>query len=90
MIRGLLATFDRVLRLRYISPMPTYDTRTGEPAKQVVIEIPKGLEIRSIAVRHDEVSFVDALGREAVLVSRPTHPGAGLAVDLAEHVETDA
>jgi hypothetical protein len=69
--------------------MPTYVTRsdgTREPADEATIELPGGLDVRSIRVRWGEVSLFDADGREAVLIARGTHPGAGFEVQVADHV----
>lgn len=41
-------------------------------------------DVREIVVRHTEVLFLDASGEPVVTVSRATHPGAGLAVEVPE------
>lgn len=60
----------------------------GRQREEIEITVLSTLEVRRIVVRHAEVSLFDADGRESVLIQRPTHPGAGLSLDLADHVET--
>lgn len=65
--------------------MPTFDAHTGERADAVGVSVE--VDVRGVIVRHAEVSLLDAYGREAILIQRPTHPGAGLDVQFADHVE---
>lgn len=69
---------------------PLVDRSTGEEVSDegVTVEIPAGLFVRRVTVKHGEVSLFDAEGRESVLVQRPTHPGAGLSCNFGDHVET--
>jgi hypothetical protein len=61
---------------------PLIDTRTGLPADRVEVQFPEGVDVRRAVVGHNSVTFYDAEGREALVVDRPAHPGAGLALDL--------
>lgn len=68
--------------------MPNYVTKLDgsvEQADEARIELER-LEIHAIVIRHGEVSFFDAEGRESVLVQGVTSPGGGMDVQLAEHV----
>lgn len=58
----------------------------GVERDEIALALPDGLDVRRIVVRHAAVSFFDSEGRESVLVDRPTHPGAGLSVQIADHV----
>jgi hypothetical protein len=66
--------------------MPLRD-QDGSPTNSVEVEIPDGVTIVRVVVRHDEISFYDTLGREALLAQRHHYPGAGLALQLADHVK---
>ena len=46
-----------------------------------------GLRVSTIRIRHGEVALFDEEGRESLLIQRGSYPGAGLSVDLADHVE---
>lgn len=46
------------------------------------------LRVTEIRVRHGEVGLFDEQGRESVLIQRGTYPGAGMSVNIADHVET--
>jgi hypothetical protein len=70
---------------------PTYVTRYNghdEPQRKQGSEetLSLDLHVRSIRIRHGEVSLFDEKGRESVLIVRGTHPGAGISVDVAHHV----
>ncbi|HEY2201929.1 MAG TPA: hypothetical protein VGH56_08570 [Solirubrobacteraceae bacterium] len=66
--------------------MPLRD-QDGSPTNSVGVVIPDGVTIVRIEVRHAQISFYDAEGREALLVQRHEYPGAGLALQLADHVK---
>lgn len=69
--------------------MPTYIKRNGrqpEQASSVTINLPDGLDVRTIRIRHGEIVLHDAENRESVLIQRGTHPGAGLSINFADHV----
>ena len=53
---------------------------------ETLVEIPAGLDVRSIRVSWAEVSLFDADGVESVLVTRGMFPGAGMHVSFADHV----
>lgn len=48
------------------------------------------LHVSAIRIRHGEVSLFDEQGRESVLIARGSYPGAGMDVNLADHVKLDA
>jgi hypothetical protein len=66
--------------------MPLRD-QDGSPTNSVEVAIPEGVTITHIVVRHEEVRFYDDDGREALLVQRHHYPGAGLALQMADHVK---
>lgn len=69
---------------------PTHVRRNGEEpvrGSEATIE-PTGLTVTRIRVRHGEVMLFDEQGRESVLITRGIYPGAGMCVELADHVET--
>jgi hypothetical protein len=65
--------------------MPTI-SQDGSPASEVEVTIPFGVAVVLVKVRHLEVSFYDVEGREAFLVQRLAHPGAGLDFQVADFV----
>lgn len=70
--------------------MPTYITRpdgTREEGKEAHIELPQGLDVRTVVISHGAVSFYDSENRESVLIQHGTHPGAGMDVGFADHVQ---
>ena len=64
-----------------------YEDSRQEAASEAAF-YPTGLTVSTIRVRHDEVSLFDEQGRESVLITRGTYPGAGMCVELGDHVET--
>jgi hypothetical protein len=70
--------------------VPTFD-QEGNQVDQVEISFPVGVTITRAVVRNTSVSFfADAEGGEpAFVVERDlSHPGAGLAFDVADWVTT--
>lgn len=68
--------------------MPLVD-QDGNESEQLEVEIAgKGfVAVSKIVVRHSEILLFED-GEPAIQISRPTHPGAGLELDLADSVET--
>ena len=75
--------------------MPTYLTKTDadgnqtrEPAERAEVQFAEILPVASIALAHSVAVLYDADGREAIIITRGSYPGAGLSVEIAEHVKT--
>lgn len=45
------------------------------------------VDVRRIVVEHDLITMYDDEGRETLMVDHPSHPGAGLGLEIAEHAE---
>lgn len=61
--------------------MPLVDAE-GNPVEDGKIVSHVRIPVHSIVIEHDKVTFRDDHDVPLVEITRPTHPGAGLAVDL--------
>lgn len=66
---------------------PLFDS-TGRQVDSRVVGFTPGLEVARAVVEHDRIVFFDRDGLVAVLISRPSYPGAGLSLSIADHVRT--
>jgi hypothetical protein len=62
--------------------------QTGQETDRAVIELDPVLQVSKVVVKHDAVIIYDAAGKEALEITHPSYPGAGLALDIADHVAT--
>lgn len=66
--------------------MPLYD-QDGRQVDQIEVVFQAGILVVRALVQHDMVSlFVEDEDEPALVIDRPKHPGAGLALDSAEWV----
>lgn len=63
--------------------MPLYD-QDGRQTNEQRVSVTA--DVREVVVRHDEIRFLDANGECVLLVDRPTHPGAGLGLEITDGV----
>lgn len=66
---------------------PLFD-QTGRQAESQSVEFTSGVEIRSAVAKHDEILLIDGEGRLALRIDHPSYPGAGLSLEIADHVRT--
>lgn len=72
---------------------PSYVTRidrdgnvTREQRSEDTVQFGTYLRVSEIRITPGTVVFYDHLGNESVVIERGTYPGAGLSVELAEHL----
>lgn len=64
--------------------MPLFDQDENETDELVC---PVSAILSKIVVRHDEVRLLSVSGEDVIIVARPTHPGAGLLVEISDNIK---